>query len=487
MASPELIEELIRIIYSDPKLVEKLSPESRKQVNEVRARSRSTSPMNARQSRALSPATKRPRESSDSDPGDTDSIVTLSEKLSARTRKARKTHPVPLSSPASPTPSETGRPPVKKVAPQPQPTTSIATSEDMDTLSATEPAAQTVPKVRAPPPVYLRQKDTWTKVCDLMNIQRIQFTSATNTANGIRVQVPTSSDHRQLTKMLVAKNFPYHTYSLPEDRKLRVILRGIPYEIPTEAILEDLKCQQFPAHSVHRIIGRSKLPVDLVTVVLDLSPAGKAIYNDLRSVCKISGIKVEAPYKRGYPGQCHRCQLYGHAASNCTAAPRCVKCAGDHPTALCKRNAATDGPPSCILCSTSGHPANYRGCPRAPQPKIVRPAPSNKRPTVAAPSIAPNAALAPSITRRQNVSYAAIVAPKPLLRAPLNPNPQTTPSVGPSQPPSALADDMQYVLDTIKDINMTDFSILARKLRVATTKQHKITALLEHASLFESL
>ncbi|GBP65415.1 hypothetical protein EVAR_103297_1 [Eumeta japonica] len=42
----------------------------------------------------------------------------------------------------------------------------------------------------------------------------------------------------------------------------------------------------------------------------------KEIFNELGNVCGLSGIQVEAPYRKRVPGQCHRCQMYGHAAAN---------------------------------------------------------------------------------------------------------------------------------------------------------------------------
>ncbi|KAL0852945.1 hypothetical protein ABMA27_012738 [Loxostege sticticalis] len=102
-------------------------------------------------------------------------------------------------------------------------------------------------------------------------------------------------------------------------------------------------------------------------MLLDHSAAAKDVFN-IKAVCSISGLRVEPPRKRGTPGQCHRCQLYGHSARNCRARPRCVKCLGDHGTADCARYRATASePPSCVLCDSAGHPANYRGCPRAPR------------------------------------------------------------------------------------------------------------------------
>ncbi|GBP07581.1 Nucleic-acid-binding protein from transposon X-element [Eumeta japonica] len=67
------------------------------------------------------------------------------------------------------------------------------------------------------------------------------------------------------------------------------------------------------------------------------------------------------------PRQCHRCQLYGHAALNCHAQPRCVKCQMPHWTKECNRTKDAGDKPSCCNCSQK-RTANYGGCPPKPRP-----------------------------------------------------------------------------------------------------------------------
>lgn len=85
----------------------------------------------------------------------------------------------------------------------------------------------------------------------------------------------------------------------------------------------------------------------MVLAVLDLTNEGKEIFN-LKSVCSLTGIRVEPPYTRGLIGQCHRCQLYGHSAKNCFTRPRCVKCLDDHATADCSRKVPDPAVPKLI-------------------------------------------------------------------------------------------------------------------------------------------
>ncbi|GBP94791.1 Nucleic-acid-binding protein from transposon X-element [Eumeta japonica] len=80
-------------------------------------------------------------------------------------------------------------------------------------------------------------------------------------------------------------------------------------------------------------------------------------------LCGLSGIRVENPHKR-LPGQCHRCQRYGHASANCHA--RCVKCLVPHWTKECPLTKESAEKPSCVNCGAN-HTANYKGCPKAPK------------------------------------------------------------------------------------------------------------------------
>ncbi|GBP67553.1 Nucleic-acid-binding protein from transposon X-element [Eumeta japonica] len=100
-----------------------------------------------------------------------------------------------------------------------------------------------------------------------------------------------------------------------------------------------------------------------VLAVLHKSDTAKDIFKSPPKVCGLSGIIVEAPYRKSGPGQCFRCQLYGHAAQNCYAQPRCVKCRKPHSTKDCKRNKDSGDIPECVNCNSEGHPASYKGPP----------------------------------------------------------------------------------------------------------------------------
>ncbi|GBP63603.1 Nucleic-acid-binding protein from transposon X-element [Eumeta japonica] len=113
-----------------------------------------------------------------------------------------------------------------------------------------------------------------------------------------------------------------------------------------------------PVHSVHRLCRRDGSPLWLVLAVLPRTEEAKNIFNNLNMVCGL-GYPSRGPAQERGPGQCHRCQLYGHAAANCHADPRCVKCLVPHWTRECPRTRESGEKPSCVNCLQQ-HTANYR-------------------------------------------------------------------------------------------------------------------------------
>ncbi|KAJ0175544.1 hypothetical protein K1T71_008703 [Dendrolimus kikuchii] len=243
----------------------------------------------------------------------------------------------------------------------------------------------------------------------------------------------------------------------------------------------------------------TKSPLNLVLVVLDLSPEGKKIF-DLEKVCGLSGLRVERPHEKHTLRQCHRCQLYGHSALHCQSRPRCVKCLGDHGTSECTRTRDSPEPPSCILCGQAGHPANYRGCPAAPRPKRkvgkgnaqkgTRKVP-NKPAFVAAPPPVVNhwtglpttEAFPPLRTRAPVMAGLPSATPAPAL-API--------SKGPSGPSAhhSIAEDLALATKFAKNLpfDLQEVQLLARKLRqVSESTQPSLRDQMDHAYLLQIL
>ncbi|GBP04320.1 Nucleic-acid-binding protein from transposon X-element [Eumeta japonica] len=315
----------------------------------------------------------------------------------------------------------------------------------------------------------------------------------------------TSSNIRRLhplNKYLVDFKVQFHTYALEEERKLKAVIRGIPTDFPVDEIQADLCGQGFPVHSVHRLCRRDGSPLWLVLAVLPRTEEAKNIFNNLNMVCGLSGIRVEAPHKKGGPGQCHRCQLYGHAAANCHADPRCVKCLVPHWTRECPRTRESGEKPSCVNCLQQ-HTANYRGCPKAP--KFIsynRPNPNRPKSRPVAPprdlnnfpDLAGNKPTPPAAASRPASNPWG--KPKPTLPPRAAPGPsgeavRREPPV--SLPASATAgtssfgDDIQTVMSILRAVKSSEISEFARDFRACSNVEEKLMVLVRYHHLMVKL
>lgn len=385
------------------------------------------------------------------------------------------------------------------------PATAAIPAAPATATTPTAPAPLSSPrKERPPPPIFLREKAKWANVEKLLSLKGIHFVKAQSVKESIKLQLQTSDDHRRLTTLLRSESIGFHTYALECEKSLRVVIRGLPAEFDPATIRADLESQGFPIREVHRMYsGRDKRPFDLVLVILDLSPEGKKIFG-LKTVCRLSGLSVEAPFRLGPPGQCHRCQLYGHSARNCNARPRCVKCLGDHGTADCKRSRDDPTPPSCVLCNAEGHTANYRGCPKAPRASNKARARAPERFAPSAPQYTKTSSKVSTVPYRPPTTSAwakplayTSVAPKaktcspPLPRSQVPtraPAPTPLPSPRPSKPgQSAPAAASAGFLGAAPAVDFGKVTALLRKLSQAQTALEKLMILSDHQEVMSSL
>ncbi|KAK9737057.1 zinc finger associated protein [Popillia japonica] len=246
-----------------------------------------------------------------------------------------------------------------------------STSSNADKTQPNSPSVVTAEKI---PPIVLREKSLWAKLSTEIKRRGINFSKAQNIPDGIRIFPSTEADYRAITKFFTNDKIPYHTYQLPSEKLLNVVLRSVPVEISERDIYNDLCERGFTPDSVIRLRRtRDKAPMPLVLVKIDKKH--KSIYH-LKEVLSLD-VTVETLKSRPTVGQCFRCQKFGHAQSRCTAPKRCVACAGDHEDDVCPRSKSE--PATCANCGEE-HPANYRGCSRFPKPRLQTPKPQ-KSPT----------------------------------------------------------------------------------------------------------
>lgn len=239
------------------------------------------------------------------------------------------------------------------------------------------PVATEIEKTPKVPPIVLKNANDWTAVCNKIRDRKINYNKAKMTGVGLAITPATPNDYRSLAKMLNEDKKEFHTYALPEDKTTRAVIRGLPLNITCEEITIDLANQGVTAASVQRMRNRrSKQPLPLVLVQTTKEQKDKLF--QINRCCHLV-IRIEPQRQPTGPSQCHRCQQFGHSQGYCTAAPKCVKCGGNHHSAECQKS--RDTPAKCANCNGQ-HPASYRGCARYAA-VIQKPAPTKQTPRTA--------------------------------------------------------------------------------------------------------
>lgn len=163
-------------------------------------------------------------------------------------------------------------------------------------------------------------------------------------------------DYRNVIKLLNNKMIQYHSYRLPTEKTLDVVLKHIPTSITDEEICEELTNMGFKIYKLKRIENKEKSPIPVVSMYLFKNhDANKDIFNLNRLFnCVVS---VESKRQTHTIPQCFNCQRYGHTRNYCKQIARCMKCAGNHSSSNCNQS-------DNLVCANCGenHTSAFKGC-----------------------------------------------------------------------------------------------------------------------------
>ena len=178
------------------------------------------------------------------------------------------------------------------------------------------------------------------------------------TANDFRAAVSA------LRSLDASKGVSFHTFSVPEDRCARLLIKNLGCRMPADVVRAELRALGICVQGVMQLRSgrrdhnpekdRPVTPHFIVTVA-----RGPEV-TKIRSITQICGLRVtvETYTAPKGPFQCKRCQRFGHTQRNCSYAPRCVACGETHHSGECST------PKEQLKCCgcVCNHTANYRGC-----------------------------------------------------------------------------------------------------------------------------
>ena len=106
-----------------------------------------------------------------------------------------------------------------------------------------------------PPPIILTST-FWRKIAPsiykLPNIFTTSFTAKTSSTGQIFLQTSDQIHFRLFQKTLMDNQTEFHTFSLPEDRTLKVVLKGIPTDITPSELKSELELLNFQPKYIRR-------------------------------------------------------------------------------------------------------------------------------------------------------------------------------------------------------------------------------------------
>lgn len=186
-------------------------------------------------------------------------------------------------------------------------------------------------------------------------------TDATVKNNGkfTTIIVNNLASHEKIIDLLRNELIEFHTYQRKEDRKPKIVLKGLPM-ISTDLIHEELIKHKINPLSIQLIRAKTNYNINIATYLLTVSNINELkIIKNIKQLFNVI-VVWEQYHKSNKPTQCFNCQEYGHGKQNCFKTPNCLKCAGKHLTLDCNVNDETTF--KCVNCD-GNHKASYNNCP----------------------------------------------------------------------------------------------------------------------------
>lgn len=75
----------------------------------------------------------------------------------------------------------------------------------------------------------------------LLNVNKINLIKAKTIKDGISLQFANSDDFRKAVKLFTAQKIEHHTWQLPSEEMLHVVMQGVPDPIGFDLIESELK------------------------------------------------------------------------------------------------------------------------------------------------------------------------------------------------------------------------------------------------------
>ncbi|GBN82378.1 hypothetical protein AVEN_152778-1 [Araneus ventricosus] len=172
----------------------------------------------------------------------------------------------------------------------------------------------------------------------------------------IRITPDSLEDRENIIEYLDKNKKEYVLSEAPENRPLKVVIKGLPKDHNKEFISRELEENNFKVLRISQFRNfrlKTLHPVFLVEIAKSPSSNNTFKVNRLN----LFTVEIQSCRKKQKATMCYNCSDFFHSARNCRCNPRCIKCNGSHETRSCSIKTKIDNP-TCINCNEKGHIAS---------------------------------------------------------------------------------------------------------------------------------
>lgn len=237
-------------------------------------------------------------------------------------------------------------------------------AEEYEAQSSSQNNATKQKKQKIPPIVVYSYVQNHTKTLKAIRTSLKEDFHIRTKKDRIIIYTNNLDDYKKMLEEIEKSKAGFHTYTLPSEKVVKLVIKGLPPNINSEEIHEELKLKNLEVDKVKQMIklkanGEDKLEIKLPIYIVEFKPNTRI--NDVVIHKNICYCKVTWEIYRSATRiiQCFRCQDFGHIAINCHRPLKCVVCAENHSLKDCKlKNSSIQ---KCANCGEK-HAANDKRC-----------------------------------------------------------------------------------------------------------------------------
>lgn len=240
---------------------------------------------------------------------------------------------------------------------------SLPNEEETDLTMDEDNNQQEINK-KLPPPIVLHGQSS--SHVGLTKLIKEQFTSNFHikyTKYSVNITINDRADRRKLMEHLKSQEVEFHTYTDSEEKTHAFVIRGLTSDTEPAEIEEQIKNEhRIPVKKCYKMEFKKYPQQNTTQALFLLITTNKVTLKDISQKVKYvmyTRIYFERRRNNKRITQCHNCQSWGHATTNCYAATKCMFCAENHTTKSCEKK---EGKPKCTNCQAN-HKANDITCP----------------------------------------------------------------------------------------------------------------------------